>query len=320
MDELPVTRLTRRGERRGRAWVPVARGVARLAETDDPFLAACRAWQAVLPDRARFTHLTGARLRRWWLPPTPVDLPVFVVLPQDAPRIRRPGLVTVRRNAMPVAEVVEGVRVDPPLPTIAAAARHLGELDLTCLVDAALFAQDLTPADLAGGAPPRTPGRPVLSRALAASDHRAESIWEVLLRRLHQVCGVEVEPQHVVHDEFGNEIARGDLWLVGTKELREYDGSDHLERRQQRKDLRRGRRLGRSDWVRWGYTSEDVLHRAVTILADADAAIGREHDPARIRAWHALLRESMFTPAGSTRLRHRLGLPAIGHSETPEAS
>lgn len=135
------------------------------------------------------------------------------------------------------------------------------------------------------------------------------------MRRLHEVCEVDVRPQHEVHDEHGRFLARGDLWLVGTRDLHEYDGADHLTRPQLRKDLQRERRLGHSDWVRRGYTREDVLHQGVRILADADRALGRPHDPARIRAWHALLKESLFTPAGIERLRRRLRLPESGHSE-----
>lgn len=316
MDEPQQVRRTRRGERRGRAWVPVSRGVSRLAAAEDELVATCLAWQAVLPAEARFTHLTAARLRRWWLPPLPDDLPVFVAVPQDAPRIRRPGLVVVRRTTMLEADEVAGLRVDPPLHTIAAAARHLDELDLTCLLDAAHFGGDLaTGRDQMADVAARTRGRPVLARAVAASDHRAESIWEVLLRRLYEAGGIEVEPQQVVLDESGTEIARGDLWLVGTTHLGEYDGGVHTERRQLRKDHRRDRRLDGAGWTRLAYTREDVLHRGVRILADADRVTGRKHDPSRIRAWHDLLRRSTFTPSGTVQLRARLGLPAIGHQE-----
>lgn len=49
---------------------------------------------------------------------------------------------------------------------------------------------------------------------------------------------------------------------------------------QHREDLRHERRLARESWERRGYTSHDVLHRAITILEDADQALLRE----RIRA------------------------------------
>lgn len=64
--------------------------------------------------------------------------------------------------------------------------------------------------------------------------------------------------------------------------------------------------------MRHGYVADDVLHKAVRILREADLGLGRPHDPARIRAWHALLRQSLFTPAGQTLLRQRWGRAAPG--------
>jgi hypothetical protein len=52
--------------------------------------------------------------------------------------------------------------------------------------------------------------------------------------------------------------------------------------------------------------SEDVLYGGLGILRDADLAIGRKHDPARARPWFAVLRDSLFTPSGTQRLRGRL--------------
>jgi hypothetical protein len=124
----------------------------------------------------------------------------------------------------------------------------------------------------------------------------------------HVTCEIEVEAQHDVHADDGEFVARGDLWLVGTRTLHEYDGGDHLQKRQQRKDLKRSTRLGHSDWIRRGYTSQDVIGQAIVILRDADESLGREHRPQRVRAWHQMLRESLFTPAGTELFRRRLGL------------
>jgi hypothetical protein len=281
--------------------------------TDDPWVAELHAWLSVLPEGAVFTHLTAARLRRWWLPPLPDDLPVFVVLPEDAPRVRRSGLVCHRRRTTVAPQVLAGLPVDPAAASLLMCARDLGDLDLVCLGEAALVNGDCDREEIVAVAASRRRGAPALRRAAARIDGRAESIWEVLLRELHVVCDIHVEPQREVHDADGTFLARGDLWLVGTETFHEYDGADHLDRTRQRKDRKRDRRLGRSRWVRRGYTAQDVLHQAVTILADADAAIGREHDPSRVRAWHAQLRESLFTPAGTHRLRRRLGLLGTGH-------
>lgn len=130
---------------------------------------------------------------------------------------------------------------------------------------------------------------------------------ETLLRVLHVVCGLDVESQHVVRDGHGLFVARGDLWLRGTRTLPEYDGAVHADRPQQRKDRRRERRLADAGWVRRAYTDDDLLRRPVTILRESDAAAGRDHDPRRIRAWTSLLRESSFTVAGRAQLARRAG-------------
>ena len=303
---------TRRGQRAGRGWVAVTRGVHRSASADDPFLAELRAWQAVLPVTARFTHLTAARARGWWLPPLPEDLPVFVAMDQAGTRPVRPGLRISRHADPPDPERVDGLHLDPAPEVLLACARDLSELDLVVLMDAALHLGDVTSEDVDRVAGQRRRGAPALRRTARLADRRSESPWETLLRRLHQVVDVDVEPQHDVHDAHGTFVARGDLWVVGTRMLHEYDGDTHLEKPRQRQDLQRHRRLGNTAWERRGYTSRDVLHQGVTILRDADLALGRPHEPERIRPWHDLVRASLFTPAGTSAFRRRLGLLTTG--------
>ena len=101
---------------------------------------------------------------------------------------------------------------------------------------------------------------------------------------------------------------RGDLHIKGTRTLHEYDGAEHRKRRRHRDDLGRERRLATAKWTRHGYTNREVLTQAVAILREADAALGRPHRPERVRAWHHLLLDSLFTPSGTHRLRVRCGL------------
>jgi hypothetical protein len=149
---------------------------------------------------------------------------------------------------------------------------------------------------------------PRCRRAVRLADGRSESAWESMLRMLHIACGIPVEPQFEVYDEHGQFVARGDLLIKGTSTLHEYDGDEHLDRHRQRKDLGRQRRIGHVEWTRRGYTSHEVLKQAVTILRDADVSLGRPHRPKRVRAWHALLAGSLFTPSGTERLRGRWGM------------
>ena len=96
-------------------------------------------------------------------------------------------------------------------------------------------------------------------------------------------------------------------WLgvtCGSWAARPY-GAHHLTRQQQRRDLRRTRELGDAGWNRRGYVLEDVLHQGPTILRDADVALGRTHEPERIRAWTGLLLDSAFSVAGRHRLLRR---------------
>jgi very-short-patch-repair endonuclease len=215
--------------------------------------------------------------------------------------------------------VVHGLQVAAPAEVLLACARDLGLLDLVVLIDGALQSSSCTEREIADVAGGRRAGAPLLRRALTYADRRSESPWESMLRMLHVACDVPVEPQHRVFDQHGRFLARGDLWIRGTRVLHEYDGGEHLKRPRQRTDLRRGRELANVGWIRRGYTSQEVLHQAVGILRDADMSLGRPHRPERVRAWHALLAESLFTPRGTARLLRRLG-PQDAHKSGHEMS
>jgi hypothetical protein len=299
----------RRGRHSGVDWQPVTRGVQRPAQVDDEFVADLQAWQTILRPAAAFTHLTSARLRGWWLPPVPSRLPVFVCMSGAQNPPRRPGLDVTRRIVPPESELLYGVRVATPAETIIACADDLAVIDLVVLIDSALRREVVTIDALEKLARMHRRGAPRLRLALKYADGRSESAWETLLRILHVACDVAVEPQHELFDADGLFVARGDLWIVGTRTFHEYDGAHHLTKEQQRTDLRRARRIGDVGWQRRGYTSDDVLNQATSVLRDADLALGRPHDPTRIRAWHDLTRESLYTGSGMARLRKRLRIP-----------
>ncbi|MGD7787470.1 hypothetical protein ACQCX2_04015 [Propionibacteriaceae bacterium Y1700] len=303
----PAVQRTTRGQYLPRRWRPVTTGVHLVDGADTDLRSQLLAWQQVLPPGATWSHLTGAALRGWWRPPVPAGLPV-VAAHDSGRRIRRTGLVAIRRRRTVPYEMIAGLPVDPPAEIVAACAAHLSELDLACLVAAAQRSGTCTADDLRGVATRDTRGIQNLRKVLARADDRYESIWEVVLAELHRVCGIAVQPQKEVFDETGTFAARGDLWLVGTTRLHEYDGRWHGGDRQRSADLRREGRILRAGWSRRGYVSADLLHGAVRILEDADHALGRPHDPERIRVWHRLLGRSMFTPGGRTALLRRLGV------------
>ncbi len=296
------------GRVRGVGWTLVSHGLHRPAHELAGLHEDLLAWRLVLPPAGAFTHLTAAQEHGWWLPPLPAGLPVFASVSQDDPRPRRRGLHVSRLATMPPRRLVHGVPVSSPAETLLACAVHLELLDLVALSDAALHLGSCTLPELRTVAALHRRGAPKLRRALPYVDGRSQSIWETLLRMLHVVCRVPVEPQAVITADDGAFVAQGDLLIVGTRTLHEYDGGDHLPRRQQRKDLKRNRRLDHVEFIRHGYTAQDVLTQAIGILRDADAALGRPHRPERIRKWHALIADSLFTASGTQRFRRRLGL------------
>lgn len=312
----PVVDEIRWGPWPGPGWTSLTRGAHVRTDLTDDLGARLRAWQLVLPFWASFTGLTVGSLRGWWLPPLPEDLPFFVASGR-ADRIDRRGLHVCRHDVLPRWELVERVRVTSAAEALLACARELGLLDVVVIGDAALHAGHVTIPELRSVARQRRRGSPLLRRAVPLMDPRAESIYEGLLRMLHAVCDIPVQSQFAVLDD-GQITARADLRITGTNRLAEYDGADHLGRRQQRKDLRREARISDAGYERRGYTKEDVLFAGIGILRDADRALGRDHDPSRIHAWHDLLRDSLFTPAGQVRLRLRLRLPTE-NAEQPSA-
>lgn len=295
--------VARRGRIRSKDWSRLSHG---LYVVDPGDLAALLgAWRLVLPPGGAFTHLTAAWVRGWWLPPLPAGLPTVVAVPSTGSRPRRAGLHVLRPGTAFDVESHQGLPVTSATETILACARDVGLLDLVVLVDAALHRGHTSLEELQAVAGTRRRGAPLLRRALPWCDARAESAWESLLRVLHVSADVPVVPQHEVRhqDRF---VARGDLWVEGTRTLHEYDGGYHRSATQQRRDLSRDRKLLDAGWTRRGYTAVEVLHEAVGIIRDADAALGRPHDPGRVHRWQQMVAESMFSARGRARLALRL--------------
>ena len=265
------------------------------------------AWSQVLPSSGVLTHLTAAALHDLWLPPLPDGLPVIVSMAKAQTRPKRPE-VTVIRHTRPVARTTRrGLPVATVEESLLACARDLALLDLVVLGDSALRAGRTTREALLASASRRRWGAPALTRAVGWMDGRSESPWESLLRVLHRMCAVPVEAQHEVRDAAGRFVARGDLWLVGSRMLHEYDGGGHRDRATHIADLDRDRRLLSAGWYRRGYTSLDVLHRPEAVLREADETLGRRHRVDRLDPWRVAVAESLFHPAGRERLAVRLG-------------
>lgn len=272
------------------------------------------AWQQVLPPSGCLTHLTAAVLHDLWLPPVPAQLPVFVSMAKEETRPKRPQLVVMRHTRPVRTTRRHGLTCATVEELLLSCARDLALLDLVVLGDSALHKGLTTPTDLRLAASRRRWGAGALMNAIGWMDARSESPWESLLRVLHRACGVPVVPQHTVFSRDGGFVARGDLWLVGSRVLHEYDGAVHRDRRTHRQDLARDRRLLAAGWHRRGYVAADLLRRPEVVLREADATIGRPHRVDRLDPWLALVGESLFHADGQARFARRLTRSGSGRS------
>jgi hypothetical protein len=168
----------------------------------------------------------------------PVDLPVFACMATREYRPRREGL-RISQHPHPVSALRRyELPFATPAETLLACSRDLALLDVVVLVDAALYTKSCSYEDISVLSMRHRRGAPMLRKALRLADARSESAWESLLRMLHVACGVPVEPQYGVYDEDGRFVARGDLRILGTRTLHEYDGGEHRRKYRHRHDLR----------------------------------------------------------------------------------
>ena len=279
----------------------------------------CRSVQLILPGSSVFTHLTAAALHRLWLPSalpaawkpdapstliaTVPTSPLVSAVHQD-----RRG-VYVRRRAVPTEDrwATAGVRVASPVWTLVELSEDLALVDLVIAMDSALHrglctAKELEAADVAGRRGVRT-----FRRAVALTDMRSESAWETVLRLVHVLGGItDVVPQHELRADDGELIARGDLWLRGTRRWVEYDGGVHRDAATHGRDLRRDKSLARLRWERYGYIAAEIHREPHMILHDAESALGLSHDPQRVTGWLEEYRKSALSTPGARQLSRRL--------------
>lgn len=272
---------------------------------DVEFVRDLRAYQLVLPASAVFTHVTAARLYGWRLPKLPSDVPVFAAVRGDTSRPRRHAMVCSRlTHPSPVAER-QGLPVDAPEEVLLRAARDLGVIDLVIMLDSALEAGDLDPSRMQAVLESRRPGVRRLRAAYGEANAVCESAGESVLRLIHQVMDVPVQPQVDLHDQFGNHLGRADLLLTGTDVVHEYDGADHRTGKQHTADLRRERGWTGTTYHRRGFTLDDLLNHPLVVMHELDRILQRPHHLGRIRRWQALVAESLYSERGRQRIMNR---------------
>ena len=267
----------------------------------------CRAIQRVLPPAAVWSHYTGAMLRGWSRPWLPSRVPLFASLPGGGTHLHRGGVYVARTDGAACdPEVRDGLRLASAPAILAQLARDLSLLDLVAVMDSATHLGDVSIDEIENSLRPHQWGAPMLRRAMADVDPRAESWWETPLRLLHSWSGIDVQPQYEIRDDWGDVIVRGDLWIVGSRRLHEYDGAIHDEREIRKRDLARDKTLGRIRWERYGYVALDIVRDPERILRDAEEALGLPHRPQRLKRWRAEAARSTLSASGRRRLVQRL--------------
>ena len=268
--------------------------------------AVCAAVALVLGHDAVFTHLTSALLRGWWLPRLG-PVPVIACTHGEAPHLDRRG-VYVRRCDLPAEhrETRNGLPIASAEWTIVELAEHLSLVDLVVVIDCALQRGETSIERIRSTMRNGRRGVRVLRQALGLADGRSESPWETLLRLLHVLSGIAVEPQHELRDDSGEILYRLDLLILGTRRAAEFDGADHRTRDGHRRDLRRERLLLRHGIERYGYCAPELRLESTAIIRDTEDALGWPHDSSRSKIWQHEFERSSFTPHGYRTLLHRL--------------
>lgn len=264
-----------------------------------------RAWLLVLPEGAVFTHVTGAILRGWDVPKLPEQLPVFAAVEGDIRRPRRPGLLCSRLRRSSTTEKRHGLPVDSAEEILLRAARDLGVLDIRIMLDSALRLGDIDRVAMERLLQSRRPGVAVLRAAWALSSPKPESAGETILTAFHDAIDVATRPQQELFDDRGTSVGRGDLLVVGTCFVHEYDGEVHRGKTRHRTDLRRERGLSGTPYVRRGYSLDDLLNHPLVTMHEIDRALGRPHDLRRIRRWRRMVDNSLYSEAGRRRVMNR---------------
>lgn len=273
--------------------------------SEQEFLRDLHAYRLVLPASARFTHLTAARLRGWDLPRLPEQVPVFAAVDAKEARPRRAGLVCSRVVRPGQPDLCHGLPVDEPVEILLRAARDLSLLDLLVLLESALQHGDIDHDRMEAILGSARPGVRMLRAAWVRATGKSESPGETLLQEFHRVMGVPFRAQADLYDEHGTFVARADLLVEGTEFVHEYDGDHHRRKDQQRVDLRRGRRIADSTYIRRGFVLDDLVNHPGVVMHELDRALDRPHDLRRLRRWKRLVENSMYAEAGRERMLNR---------------
>jgi hypothetical protein len=224
-----------------------------------------------------FSHLTAAELLGLRLPDgfVPGPLHVSSTAPRRAPRCA--GVVGHQAEHPRLIEK-DGLRLTSPLQTWLDCSRYLGIDDLIVMGDGLIrrknpeaTGEQLRAAVRSHGG---RSGAGRLSRAIAEIRPNTDSARETLLRLLLCRAGYpEPEPNGIIFDTHGRQIAHGDLLYREYKVLVEYDGGQHrLDSEQFEIDIERPDTIRHEGW-RVERVGKSLMRRQAVLLAKVEAAL-----------------------------------------------
>lgn len=138
LHDAPTFGLTR-SMLRGASWTNLSRGLYQRSSLDLDESQRLAAMRQVLPPVAAWSHYTGARVLRLWLPLLPSTLPVMATVLPGATRPERHGLYVARSRARWFEPVlVGGVETLPAPLLLGQLTEDLALIDLVIAIDSAL--------------------------------------------------------------------------------------------------------------------------------------------------------------------------------------
>lgn len=268
--------------------VRVARGAWVAGALVHDLAARCSAVLDGCPPDTVSIGATAARLHGMWLPDLAAKLCFASRTPDRVPslmnRSKRPQL-TFRRMRIPDDEltVVDGVPVTTIARTWRDLARELGLPALVAAGDSALrLGATLSELDEVVRRGTKVRGIVRARAALPLLDARSRSRPESHLRVAVSSLPVTFEVNEPVYRRLGGWLAEPDLSRTDAKIALEYQGSDHADPEQMRKDMTRFADLRSEGWLVLPYGPAEVFRRPWQIENEVRAAF-RERAPHLLR-------------------------------------
>lgn len=274
------------GELRRRTYTSVLRNVWVRTEAQDD-LTLIRAALLLHPEGAFASHLSAAKV---------LDLPVpehrFAHVTVDEPQDRRyraeikPHVTGRPRKVI----TVRGVRCTDPIATFIDCAGWLSLVDLVVLGDAIVRKFRISPAKLLAACRRSTDYYAGLARRAAEYVRKGvDSPMETRLRMLIVLAGLpEPKVNVVVTDERGRVVRRYDLCWPSVKLIVEYDGRQHAETKQWKRDLDRREEIDDDGFRILVVTGEGIYvepHRTLQRVRRQLVLRGWPHVPSLDDSW-----------------------------------